>query len=85
MLTASAIVRVSSTSNPSVVPSLSIDAAQFLIQTGIISGGMVAKMESIFEAINKSVERVHITQWQGPDTLKHILDGKDIAKTTIHK
>lgn len=69
----------------SVVPSMSIDAGKFLIQTGIISGGMVAKMESIFHAIEHGVQRVHITQWQGTDTLHHLLDGNDIVKTTIHK
>lgn len=67
-----------------VIPDLEIGAAKFLINTGIISGGMVAKMESIFDAITKGVEKVHITNWQGKETLKHLLDGKEIIKTTIH-
>ena len=68
-----------------VLPYLSAQAGSFLIQTGIITGGMVAKLESIFDAVSRGVERVHITQWQGATTLKHLLDGRDITKTTIHK
>jgi acetylglutamate kinase len=71
--------------NHTVQPTISMDAGKFLMQTGIISGGMVAKMESIFDAIEKGVQRVHITQWQGPQTLGHIVDGKEIEKTTIRK
>ena len=67
------------------IPSLSVEAGRFLLQTGIISGGMVAKMESIFAAINDGVERVHITQWQGADTLAQVIDGGRLQKTTIHK
>ena len=62
-----------------------MDAGRFLIETGVISGGMVAKMESIFEAIDNGVERVHITQWQGPETLANVIDGGEITKTTIQK
>lgn len=68
-----------------VQPTLSVNAGRFLIETGVISGGMVAKLESIFDAIDKGVERVHITQWQGADTLAHIIDGKEITKTTIQR
>ena len=67
------------------VPSLSVEAGKFLMQTGIISGGMVAKMESIIDAIENGVERVHITQWQGADTLKNLGNGGGLLKTTIHK
>ena len=67
------------------IPSLSVEAGQFLVQTGIVSGGMVAKMESIFTAIKDGVERVHITQWQGADTLAQVMDGGGLQKTTIHK
>ena len=68
----------------SVIPTLSVDAGKFLIQTGIISGGMVAKMESIFHALERDVQSVHITKWQGTDTLQHLLENKEIVKTTIH-
>ncbi len=63
--------------------SLSVQEAQALIAQSIIKGGMVAKMESAFEALNQNVPRVHIIQWQGPDTLRNIINQESIAGTTI--
>ena len=64
-------------------PSLSVQEAQTLIAKGIIKGGMVAKMESAFEALHQNVPRVHIIQWQGPQTLPKIIKGKPETGTTI--
>ena len=64
-------------------PSLTVHEAQSLIADGIIKGGMVAKMESAFEALNQNVPRVHIIQWQGPDTLHKIVSRQSVSGTTI--
>jgi acetylglutamate kinase len=66
------------------LPSLTIAEAKRLIAEGTITGGMVAKMESVFEALDGSVPRVHVIQWQGPDTLRCILTGEKIPGTSIH-
>ena len=63
--------------------SLSIKKAQNLIAEGIIKGGMVAKMESAFQALNQDVPRVHIIQWQGAQTLQEIVQQRRQAGTTI--
>jgi len=63
--------------------SLTVKEAQTLIADGIIKGGMVAKMESAFEALDQDVPRVHIIQWQGPPTLRSIIQGKFKSGTTI--
>jgi acetylglutamate kinase len=63
--------------------SLTVKEAQTLIADGIIKGGMVAKMESAFVALDQDVPRVHIIQWQGPDTLRSIINRKSIAGTII--
>jgi len=63
--------------------SLTVKEAQTLIADGIIKGGMVAKMESAFEALDQDVPRVHIIQWQGAQTLKEIIDQICQAGTTI--
>ena len=63
--------------------SLSIADAQTLIAEGVIKGGMVAKMESAFEALNQSVPRVHIIQWQGTHTLQEIVQQQCSAGTTV--
>ncbi len=65
--------------------SLSIAEAQALIAEGVIKGGMVAKMESAFEALNQGVPRVHIIQWQGAHTLQEIVQHRCNAGTTVTK
>jgi acetylglutamate kinase len=64
-------------------PSLSVQNAQALIASGTIKGGMVAKLESAFEALHQKVPRVHIIQWQGPQMLHEIIKGKPETGTTI--
>jgi acetylglutamate kinase len=63
--------------------SLTVAEAKSLIADGTITGGMVAKMESVFEALAGSVPRVHVIQWQGPDTLRRIVSGEKIPGTSI--
>jgi len=64
--------------------SLTITEAKQLIDLGIIRDGMVAKMESAFEALRGHVERVHITCWQGKETLQNIINNNSLSGTTIH-
>ncbi len=64
-------------------PTLSVQKAQSLIANGTIKGGMVAKLESAFEALYQKVPRVHIIQWQGPQTLHKIIKGSPEAGTII--
>lgn len=66
-------------------PSLSIGEAQALIAEGVIQGGMVAKMESAFQALNQNVPRVHIIQWQGTQTLQNVFQQDGTAGTTVRK
>ncbi|UCF92092.1 MAG: hypothetical protein JSW39_28145 [Desulfobacterales bacterium] len=65
-------------------PSLAVPEAQALIADGAIKGGMVAKMEAAFEALNRGVPRVHIIQWQGPDTLSKIIHREGATGTVVH-
>jgi len=64
-------------------PSLSVTEAQSLIADGTIKGGMVAKMESAFEALNKKVPRVHIIQWQGAETFQNVIRRESTSGTII--
>ncbi len=64
-------------------PALSVQEAQALIANGIIKGGMVAKMESAFQALHQDVPRVHIIQWQGPESFQNIIRGNPDTGTTI--
>jgi len=62
---------------------LAVEEAQVLIADGTIKGGMVAKLESAFEALNQQVPRVHIIRWQGPRTLSNLIHQKSIVGTII--
>jgi acetylglutamate kinase len=57
---------------------LKIEQAKGLIADGTITGGMVAKMESVFDALEGKVPRVYVIQWQGPDTF-----GRIVAQTAV--
>jgi acetylglutamate kinase len=64
-------------------PSLTAKEAAELIAKGHIKGGMTAKMESAFEALNQDVPRVHIIQWQGPNTLEDLIRQQSSTGTTV--
>jgi acetylglutamate kinase len=64
--------------------SLTVAEAKRLIADGTITGGMVAKMESVFEALDGQVPCVHVIQWQGPETLRRIVTAAKIPGTSIH-
>jgi acetylglutamate kinase len=64
---------------------LTIQQAKSLIAAGTIKGGMVAKMESAFEALDQQVPRVHIIQWQGAETLYNIIQQRSTDGTVIHR
>lgn len=67
------------------LPSLTIDETRSLINGGTIKGGMVAKMESAFEALENNVTSVHIIQWQGVQTLQGTISGKGTTGTVIQR
>ena len=56
-----------------IISSMTASMAENWIQKGAITGGMVAKMESVALALGKGVQRIHIVQWHGADTLLKIL------------
>jgi acetylglutamate kinase len=62
---------------------LTLEEAKALIADGTIEGGMIAKMESAFEALTGQVERVHITQWEGEKTLQNAINRESRGGTTI--
>lgn len=51
--------------NGSLIPSLSIEQAERLIDAGVISGGMIPKARSALETLGNGVSRVRITDLDG--------------------
>jgi acetylglutamate kinase len=71
--------------NGSTCKNLTIDQAKGFIAEDIIKGGMIAKMESIFAVLQAGVARVHIARWDGPGTLKNILNETSAKGTVVTK
>jgi len=64
---------------------LTVQEADRMIADGTIEGGIVAKMESAFEAVRGSVSRVHITCWEGSETYGRLLNRSSDTGTIIEK
>jgi acetylglutamate kinase len=64
---------------------LTVKEAKALIADGTIRDGMVAKIESVFEALYQKVPRVYIIRWQGPETLLDIVKGECKTGTLIQR
>ncbi len=67
-----------------VLPQINSSQARQLIATGVIKDGMVAKLESAFEALSNHVPWVHITSWQGNGTLRNLIERREMHGTTIY-
>jgi acetylglutamate kinase len=64
-------------------PLLSMEEARQFIADGKIKGGMIAKLESAFEALSGKVPRVHILKWQGQQTLQQLVSDGPLERTTL--
>lgn len=62
-----------------------ISEIEDLISDGHITGGMIPKMRSAADAINRGVARVHICGWRDSNTLIEELDYSKSLGTTISK
>jgi acetylglutamate kinase len=60
----------------SVMQAMKADEAEGFIRSGVITGGMVPKVRSSLEAMEKGVQKVIIGQYEGPGSLGRLLEGK---------
>ena len=77
-------VRMDPSDPESVISELYTNEAKELIEKGIISGGMLPKIQNCIDAINKGVSRVHIMDGRIPhDLLLEIFTNKGIGTAII--
>jgi acetylglutamate kinase len=62
-----------------------ISEIEDLISTGDITGGMIPKLRSASDAVQKGVGRVHICGWNGSGTLLNELTEENSTGTVIQK
>ncbi|MDZ7332521.1 MAG: acetylglutamate kinase [candidate division KSB1 bacterium] len=67
-----------------ILSQINYSQAKKLIADGVIKDGMIAKLESAFEALLNHVPWVHITSWQGPGTLRNLIERRAKSGTTIY-
>ena len=65
--------------NKTIIPSLTISACQELIDSGVATGGMQAKLNAAADAVAGGVQEVAIVKGSEPDVLKRVLDSEEIG------
>ena len=66
-----------------IIPEISIDELDELIDEGVITGGMVPKVEACRLAITNGVKRVHMVSGKEPGSLLNQLLGGVNCGTTV--
>jgi acetylglutamate kinase len=68
-----------------VVKEIRTSEIEDLITRGHITGGMIPKLRSASEAVNRGVGRVHICGWKDSETLRNELTTSNSGGTVIYK
>jgi len=69
----------------SICQTLTKQEAREHIDSGVIQGGMVAKMNAAFEALAKGVSAAYIVKWEGVGTLSDLASGVCRSGTILKK
>jgi len=69
--------------NKKLIPHLNKELAGNLIQSGVISGGMIPKVQGALESIERGLKSIHIIGWEGADAFKKQLVGVENSGTII--
>lgn len=71
--------------NNNVVKEIRTSEIEDLITRGHITGGMIPKLRSASDAVNRGVGRVHICGWENSETLHNELTNSNSSGTVIYK
>ena len=66
-----------------IISHLTAGLANSLIQSGVISGGMIPKVQSALESIERGLKSIHIVGWEGAEAFKKQLAGTANSGTII--
>jgi acetylglutamate kinase len=59
-----------------VIPELSEAAAEKLIESGVISGGMIPKVRESFKSISRGLKSIHIVGWKDAEHFVKQINGE---------
>ena len=57
--------------------------AKMLINSGVIHGGMTAKVNAAFHAANQLRRSIAVASWQAPEQIPHLLAGANVGTRII--
>jgi acetylglutamate kinase len=69
--------------NKAIVPVLTIEACKTLIDTGVASGGMQAKLNAATDAVAGGVHEVSIVKGSDPFIVKRVFAGEEIGTRIV--
>jgi acetylglutamate kinase len=67
----------------SIIPELTIHACQELIDSGVATGGMQAKLNAAADAVASGVQEVSIVKGSEPDIVRRVLDREEIGTRIV--
>jgi acetylglutamate kinase len=70
-------------SDKKIIPHLSRELANNLIQSGVICGGMIPKVKSALASIERGLKSIHIVGWEGAEAFKKQIDGSANSGTVL--
>jgi acetylglutamate kinase len=69
--------------NKKIIPYLNRELANDLIQSGVISGGMIPKVQGALESIERGLKSIHVVGWKSAEVFKEQLAGTANSGTII--
>ncbi|MDR1811879.1 MAG: acetylglutamate kinase [Candidatus Fibromonas sp.] len=69
--------------NKEIIPHLNGELANNLIQSGVISGGMIPKVRGALESIERGLKSIHIVGWEGANIFKNQIAGTGNSGTIV--
>ena len=60
--------------NKKIIPELNKELADNLIETGVINGGMIPKVQGALESISRGLKSIHIVGWEGAEAFKNQIE-----------
>jgi acetylglutamate kinase len=69
--------------NKKIIPHLNKELANNLIKSGVISGGMIPKVQGALESIERGLKSIHIVGWEGAEAFKRQIAGSANSGTII--
>jgi len=68
-----------------ILSEISLECCRNLIQSGVASGGMQAKLEAATQAVRQGVGEVRIAPGSVPDVIRKLLDGAPLGTQLVNE